>query len=62
MFRYNSNGDFNVPYGGIAYNRKNFQKKVDYLKTKELKSLLDNTVIENEDFEIFFEKHKPTKN
>ena len=22
MFRYNSKGDFNVPYGGIAYNRK----------------------------------------
>ena len=62
MFRYNSNGDFNVPYGGIAYNRKNFQKKVDYLRTKELKSLLDNTIIENEDFETFFEKHKPTKN
>ncbi|MGL4955847.1 MAG: DNA adenine methylase [Bacteroidales bacterium] len=61
MFRYNSNGGFNVPYGGIAYNRKNFQKKVDYLKTKELQFLLDNTIIENEDFEDFFEKHKPTK-
>lgn len=62
MFRYNSNGDFNVPYGGIAYNRKNFQKKVDYLKTRQLKSLLDNTIIENDDFEIFFAKHKPSKN
>jgi len=62
MFRYNSKGDFNVPYGGIAYNRKNFQKKVDYLRTKELKSLLDNTIIENEDFEAFFEKYNPTKN
>jgi len=62
MFRYNAKGEFNVPYGGIAYNRKNFQKKVDYLKTKELKALLDNTTIENEDFEIFFEKHKPSKN
>ena len=62
MFRYNSKGEFNVPYGGIAYNRKNFQKKVDYLKTEELKSLLDNTIIENKDFEDFFEKHKPTKN
>ena len=61
MFRYNANGEFNVPYGGIAYNRKNFQKKVDYLKTKELKSLLDNTTIENEDFEVFFEKHEPSK-
>ncbi len=28
MFRYNSKGDFNVPYGGIAYNNKNFSKKV----------------------------------
>ena len=62
MFRYNAKGEFNVPCGGIAYNRKNFQKKVDYLKTKELKSLLDNTTIENEDFEMFFEKHKPSKN
>lgn len=62
MFRYNSRGEFNVPYGGIGYNRKNFHKKVDYLKTKELKSLLDFTIIENEDFEDFFELHKPTNN
>ncbi len=62
MFRYNSNGDFNVPYGGIAYNRKNFLKKVDYLRTEELKSLLDKTVIENKDFEEFFCAHSPAKN
>jgi DNA adenine methylase len=61
MFRYNSSGDFNVPYGGIAYNRKNFLKKVDYLRTKELKSLLDQTKIENLDFEDFFNLHTPTK-
>jgi len=61
MFRYNAKGEFNVPYGGIAYNRKNFQKKIDYLKTYELKSLLENTTIENEDFEVFFEKHIPSK-
>ena len=54
MFRYNSSGEFNVPYGGIAYNNKNYSKKVEYLETQELKSLLDNTIIENEDFEIFF--------
>jgi DNA adenine methylase len=62
MFRYNANGDFNVPYGGIAYNRKNFLKKVDYLRTKELKSLLDKTIIENKDFEDFFSDYNPTKN
>ena len=53
MFRYNSKGEFNVPYGGIAYNRKNFLKKIDYLRTKELKSLLDKTIVENLDFEMF---------
>ena len=62
MFRYNSNGDFNVPYGGIAYNNKNLSKKVEYLKTKELKSLLDNTVIENLDFEDFFNQYIPENN
>lgn len=62
MFRYNSNGDFNVPYGGIAYNRKNFSKKVEYLRTKELKSLLDSTIIENLDFEDFFKIHNPLEN
>jgi len=62
MFRYNTNGDFNVPYGGIAYNRKNFFKKVDYLQTKELKSLLEKTTIENKDFEDFFSYYSPTKN
>ena len=62
MFRYNANGDFNVPYGGIGYNKKNFQKKVDYLKSKELNSLLDKTIIENEDFEDFFIKNNPSEN
>lgn len=60
MFRYNSSGHFNVPYGGIGYNRKNFQKKVDYLKSENLASLLNMTTIENLDFEAFFKKHKPT--
>ena len=61
MFRYNSSGDFNVPYGGIAYNRKNFLKKTDYLRTKELKAHLDRTTIENLDFEEFFTLHPSTK-
>ena len=30
MFRYNSSGEFNVPYGGIAYNNKNYSKKIEY--------------------------------
>jgi len=62
MFRYNSNGHFNVPYGGIGYNRKNFAKKIDYLKSPELLNLLHSTVIENLDFEDFFLINVPGEN
>lgn len=53
MFRYNSNGEFNVPYGGISYNRKDFNKKIEYLNSKELKEYMKNTEIYNLDFEKF---------
>lgn len=58
MFRYNSNGEFNVPYGGISYNRKNFQRKIDYIKSNELQSHFVNTDIYNLDFEEFLDKIK----
>lgn len=61
MFRYNQTGGFNVPYGGIGYNRKNLTKKIDYLKTNELVKHLNKTVIDNLDFEDFFKKNKPKK-
>lgn len=61
MFRYNSSGGFNVPYGGIGYNRKNLAKKVDYLQSKELVEHLSNTTIDNLDFEEFFMKNEPKK-
>jgi len=61
MFRYNKSGAFNVPYGGIGYNRKNLSKKVDYLKSEELVKHLAKTTIENLDFEDFFKKTKPKK-
>lgn len=62
MFRYNSNGEFNVPYGGISYNRKNFQRKIDYIKSKELQTHFVNTDIYNLDFDKFLDKIKLTKN
>jgi len=62
MFRYNSKGEFNVPYGGIGYNRKNFLKKVDYLRSIELKTLLNKTTIENLDFEDFLTTYPPAEN
>jgi DNA adenine methylase len=62
MFRYNASGKFNAPYGGIQYNKKNLQKKVDYLKSARLLQRLTATVKENLDFENFLFKHKPSKN
>ena len=58
MFRYNANGEFNVPYGGISYNRKNFQRKIDYIKSNELQSHFVNSDIFNLDFEEFLDKIK----
>ncbi len=59
MFRYNSKGEFNVPYGGISYNRKDLARKVAYLRSSEVPLHLRNTVIENLDFEAFLEKYPP---
>ncbi|MBP5308219.1 MAG: DNA adenine methylase [Clostridia bacterium] len=54
MFRYNKNGDFNVPYGGIAYNGKDFRKKVDALFNREAVSALSSAEIHSEDFGKIF--------
>ncbi len=53
MFRYNANGDFNVPYGGMAYNRKDFLSKINYIQSDRIINYLYNTTIENTDFEVF---------
>ncbi|WP_051537969.1 DNA adenine methylase [Treponema sp. C6A8] len=53
MFRYNKNGTFNVPYGGISYNRKDFSNKINLLKNPFLISKLEKASIYNEDFESF---------
>ena len=62
MFRYNSRGEFNVPYGGISYNRKDLARKVAYMRHPALQQHLANTFIENMDFEAFLLKHKPQPN
>ena len=56
MFRYNMHGEFNVPYGGISYNRKDFAKKIEYLSSNELRNYLANTEIYGLDFEQFCDK------
>ncbi len=59
MFRYNRQGQFNVPYGGITYNRKGLARKIAALSTPALQEHLRGVVIENLDFETFLEKHPP---
>ena len=62
MFRYNKDGKFNVPYGGISYNRKDFSKKIDYITCKNIHKYMEDTMIYCMDFEEFLNKIKPNKN
>jgi DNA adenine methylase len=59
MFRFNSQGNFNVPYGGITYNRKDFGSKIEAMKQSTLLRRLHNTVLENLDFLDFLRNHEP---
>lgn len=61
MFRYNGNGEFNVPYGGIAYNGKSMLKKLNFYRSKPLSKKFINTTIYNLDFEEFLDKANPTE-
>ena len=60
MFRYNANGEFNVPYGGISYNRKDFSKKIEYVTSDELRNYMKKTELYCLDFESFCNQIKLT--
>ena len=53
MFRYNVKGEFNIPYGGMSYNRKDMKAKLERIFSDEVVSLLGRTEIGCEDFEDF---------
>lgn len=59
MFRYNTKGEFNVPYGGISYNKKHLTKKIEYFTNKELLEHLAKTKMCSLDFFEFLQKNKP---
>lgn len=61
MFRYSNKGEFNVPYGGIAYNRKLMEKKLSYYRSKSVLNRFANTHIYNLDFEAFLRNVRPVK-
>ncbi|WP_316784058.1 DNA adenine methylase [Pedobacter frigiditerrae] len=62
MFRFNKRSEFNIPYGGIAYNRKNFRKKVDKIFGERIIKLFKHSSLSNLDFEVFLKSIdlKPT--
>ena len=54
MFRYNANGEFNIPYGGKSYNKKNMRAKIDHIFCDEVRELFANTELCCMDFGDFF--------
>jgi len=62
MFRYNADGEFNVPYGGIGYNGNSLDKKIKYISGKEIQNRLQKTTIENKDFYDFMKFQNTTEN
>ena len=62
MFRYSKKGEFNVPYGGIAYNSKTLMKKLNYYLSKPLLNHFEDANIYNLDFEVFLQEVQPTEN
>jgi DNA adenine methylase len=53
MFRFNARDEFNVPYGGISYNRKSLADKVRLLFSQPTLARLANTAFQSRDFEPF---------
>lgn len=60
MFRYNAKGEFNIPYGGMSYNKKDMKAKIDSMFNKEVKDLFSGTAIYNYDFEDFIQQAQLT--
>lgn len=61
MFRFNAKNEFNIPYGGIAYNKKNFRQKVENIFSVEVMQLFKKATFFNEDFEAFLKQVRPVE-
>jgi DNA adenine methylase len=61
MFRFNSRGEFNVPYGGVTYNRKSLADKLEILFSAGMLGRLQNTTWRCGDFELFLREAAPVR-
>jgi DNA adenine methylase len=59
MFRFNSRDEFNVPYGGISYNRKSLADKARLLFGDAMLARLATTEFHSQDFEPFLASCDP---
>lgn len=50
MFRFNKSGEFNVPYGGISYNRQTLSKNIENYSSDRTIKHLKKTTLGNMDF------------
>ena len=57
MFRYNSKGGFNIPYGGMTYNRKKLSEKIDRIFSDEIRDLFSGAELFCSDFSDFIAGH-----
>ena len=58
MFRYDSKGNFNVPYGGFGYNKKCFTCKIENILNDEVNRLFaENVTLSCSDFEEEIKRH-----
>ena len=51
MFRFGTNGDFNIPYGGFSYNNKCFICKIENITSEEVRKTFSEIDIKCCDFE-----------
>jgi len=61
MFRFNSRGEFNVPYGGVSYNGKSLADKLEVLFGSAMLARLRNTEWRCGDFETFLGEASPAR-
>lgn len=62
MFRFNADGKFNIPYGGIAYNQKYLSQRIETMRSDRVKEMMERTTIGCSDFYDFMQKYPPERN